>query len=100
VLLKKTPLVKGIMLLCIMFPNFRISAGFFQETFWAQHFMALLVTNKKNMGNILYFIAMILLIGWLIGFLGYAAGGLIHILLVLAVISVLLNFIGGRDRKI
>ncbi|HTH55190.1 MAG TPA: lmo0937 family membrane protein [Cyclobacteriaceae bacterium] len=52
------------------------------------------------MGNILYFIAVILVIAWLIGFLGYAAGGLIHLLLVLAVISVILNFIGGRNRKI
>jgi hypothetical protein len=45
------------------------------------------------MGNLLYIIAVILIIGWLIGFLGYHAGGLIHILLVLAVISILLKVI-------
>ncbi|MEP6846092.1 MAG: lmo0937 family membrane protein, partial [Panacibacter sp.] len=31
------------------------------------------------MGNILYVIAVILVIIWAIGFFGYAAGGLIHI---------------------
>ncbi|WP_226389578.1 lmo0937 family membrane protein [Penaeicola halotolerans] len=36
------------------------------------------------------------MIGWLLGFFVYSAGGLIHILLVLAVVSILLRFIGGR----
>jgi hypothetical protein len=45
------------------------------------------------MGNLLYVIAVILVIGWAIGFFGYAAGGLIHILLVIAVVLVLLKFI-------
>ena len=45
------------------------------------------------MGGLLYIIAVILVIAWLIGFLGYHAGGLIHILLVLAIISVLLEII-------
>ncbi len=48
------------------------------------------------MGNLLYIIAVFLVIGWLIGFVGYSAGGLIHILLVIAVIAVLLKIIGGR----
>jgi len=48
------------------------------------------------MRSILYIVAVILVIGWLIGFLGYAAGGLIHILLVLAIVSVLLGVIQGR----
>jgi len=48
------------------------------------------------MGNLLYIIAVILVIAWLIGFVGYSAGGIIHILLVIAVISVLLNIISGR----
>lgn len=48
------------------------------------------------MGNLLYIIAVILIIGWLIGFIGYSAGGLIHILLVIAVIAVLLQIIQGR----
>jgi hypothetical protein len=48
------------------------------------------------MGNLLYIIAVILVIGWLIGFVGYGAGGLIHILLVIAVVVVLLRVISGR----
>jgi len=45
------------------------------------------------MGNILYIIAVILVIGWAIGFLGYHAGGLIHLLLVIAVIAIVVKAI-------
>ncbi|MDR6193752.1 hypothetical protein BWI96_02235 [Siphonobacter sp. SORGH_AS_0500] len=45
------------------------------------------------MRSLLYIIAVILIIGWLIGVVGYSAGGLIHILLVIAVVSFLLTFI-------
>lgn len=45
------------------------------------------------MGNLLYIIAVILVIAWAIGFLGYNAGGLIHILLVIAIIAVILKVI-------
>ena len=45
------------------------------------------------MGNLLYIIAVILVIGWAIGFFGYAAGGIIHVLLVIAIIILLLKFI-------
>jgi Family of unknown function (DUF5670) len=48
------------------------------------------------MGNLLYTVAVILVIAWAIGFLGYHAGGLIHILLVIAVIAVILRVIQGR----
>lgn len=48
------------------------------------------------MGNLLYVIAVILIIGWLIGFVGFHVGSLIHILLVLAVISILIRIISGR----
>jgi hypothetical protein len=47
------------------------------------------------MGNLLYLIAVILVIFWAIGYFGYQAGGLIHILLVIAVIAVLLKIIRG-----
>jgi hypothetical protein len=47
------------------------------------------------MGNLLYVIAVILVIGWAIGFIGYSAGGLIHILLVIAVIAIILRLISG-----
>jgi hypothetical protein len=45
------------------------------------------------MKNILYIIAVILIIGWLLGVFAYSVGGLIHILLVLAVVSILLSLI-------
>jgi low affinity Fe/Cu permease len=49
------------------------------------------------MGNLLYAIAVILVIIWAIGFLGgYASGNLIHILLVIAIVVVLLRVIQGR----
>lgn len=55
-------------------------------------------SNQSFMGNLLYIIAVILIIGWAIGFLGYAAGGLIHILLVIAIILFLVKLIGGSSR--
>jgi hypothetical protein len=45
------------------------------------------------MGNLLYVIAVVLVLVWAIGFFGYAAGGLIHILLVIAIIAFLLKVI-------
>lgn len=48
------------------------------------------------MGNLLYIIAVILIIAWAIGFIGYSAGGIIHILLVIAVIAVVFRIIQGR----
>ena len=48
------------------------------------------------MGNLLYIIAVILVIAWAIGFIGYNAGYMIHILLVIAIIAVLLRLIRGR----
>jgi len=44
------------------------------------------------MGNLLYIIAVILVIAWAIGFIGYSLGGLIHILLVIAIISITQNY--------
>lgn len=48
------------------------------------------------MGNLLYIVAVILIIGWLIGFIGFNAGGLIHALLVIAIIAIILRVIQGR----
>jgi len=45
----------------------------------------------------LYLIAVILVIAWAIGFLGYHAGGIIHLLLVIAVIAILLKIIRRAD---
>ena len=45
------------------------------------------------MDNLLYLIAVILVIGWLVGVFAYSSGGVIHILLVLAVVAILLKVI-------
>jgi len=45
----------------------------------------------------LYTIAVVLLVLWLLGFVStYTIGGFIHILLVVAVVLILVEFIGGR----
>lgn len=45
----------------------------------------------------LYTIAVILIVLWLLGFLtSYTMGGIIHILLVIAIVMVLLRIISGR----
>ena len=48
------------------------------------------------MSNILYVVALILLIGWAIGFIGFNVGGLIHVLLVIAIVAILLRVIRGN----
>ena len=45
------------------------------------------------MGNLLYVVAVILVIGWALGFFAFHAGNIIHILLIIAVIAILLKII-------
>jgi len=53
------------------------------------------VVRKES--NMLWTICVILFILWLLGFLGgYTGGGLIHILLVIAIVVVLIRVIQGR----
>jgi len=49
------------------------------------------------MSNLLYFIAIILLIGWLLGFFVFSLSGFIHLLLVFALIAVIFRLIRGRS---
>jgi tryptophan-rich sensory protein len=50
--------------------------------------------NLENMGNLLYLVAVVLVIIWAISFFGgYYTGGIIHALLVIAVIAVVLRLI-------
>ena len=49
------------------------------------------------MKNLLYVLAVIIVIAWAIGFIGYSVGGIIHALLVIALISVLLGIIEGKN---
>jgi hypothetical protein len=55
--------------------------------------------NKTERKYMLWTICVILIILWLLGVItGTAIGGLIHILLVVAIIMILVNFISGRKR--
>jgi len=49
------------------------------------------------MNNLLYLIAVLLVIFWVLGFFVYNSGGLIHILLVIAVVAILLRIISGKS---
>jgi len=49
------------------------------------------------MNNLLYIIAVILIIGWAVGFFAYNSGSIIHVLLVIAIISVLVRVIRGNN---
>jgi len=48
------------------------------------------------MGNLLYAIAVILLIAWVLGFFVYSVGSIIHVLLVIAVIAIVFRLIRGE----
>lgn len=48
------------------------------------------------MSNLLWLIAVILIIAWAVGFFAYSAGGIIHILLVIAVIAIIWRLVTGR----
>ncbi len=48
------------------------------------------------MSNLLYVIAVILVIGWIIGLSMHLAGSLIHIALVVAIVLVVINLISGK----
>ena len=51
------------------------------------------------MSNLLWLIIVILVVAWIAGVsLKFAAGGLLHILLVIAIILVIFNLISGRRR--
>jgi len=45
------------------------------------------------MRSLLYLVAVILIIGWAFGFFYYSAGGIIHVLLIIAIIALILGVI-------
>lgn len=55
--------------------------------------MVLTHLNPSIMRSILYIIAVILLLGWVLGAFVYTAGSFIHLLLVLAIASIILGAI-------
>ena len=52
------------------------------------------------MAGLLWTIIVILVILWLIGFLFAHAGGIIHLLLVIAVILIIVNLLTGRGARL
>jgi hypothetical protein len=55
---------------------------------WLRHILIV-------MGNVLYILAAVLIILWLIGYFGFNAGGLIHLLIFFAAIAILMRVIAG-----
>jgi hypothetical protein len=54
-------------------------------------------TKVSTMSNFLYYIAVVLVVLWGVGYFTYQVGSLIHVLLILAIVSVLLRLIRGKD---
>ena len=50
------------------------------------------------MGNLLYAYSAILIAFWAIGYFGYGAGSIIHILLLIAVAAILVRIIRGNKK--
>jgi hypothetical protein len=48
------------------------------------------------MSNLLYIVAVILIIGWAVGFFAFNAGSIIHVLLVIAVIAIIVKVVQGK----
>ena len=51
------------------------------------------------MQNLLYTVAVVLLLLWALGFFVYNIGAIIHILLLIIVIALLLNIIRGKELR-
>jgi len=75
-------------------------SGFFRlNKFFQKHFPGLwfYILNKSfkpiPMNSILYIVAVILIIGWALGVFVYSVTGLIHVLLIIALIAVILGLI-------
>jgi Family of unknown function (DUF5670) len=60
---------------------------------WAPYYLFCVDEHRRNM---LWTIFVILLVLWLLGFSFHVAGGLVHVLLVVAVVVLLFNLLGGR----
>lgn len=48
------------------------------------------------MNNLLFILAVVLIIGWLLGFFVFHASGLIHVLIIIALIAIIIRVIRGK----
>jgi hypothetical protein len=76
---------------------FFVRPGVMNWSLFLKSIINLLNKNSFMLRDLLYIIAILLLIGWAIGVFGFAMGGLIHLLLVIAVVAVLLRLIQGKE---
>ncbi len=51
------------------------------------------------MGGIIWGLVGLLVLFWILGFIGHVGGGLIHILLVIAIVIAIFNLIAGRSSR-
>jgi uncharacterized protein DUF5670 len=58
--------------------------------------IAIACLEKEKEDSMLYITAIVLLVLWAIGFLAFHVGGLIHLLIALAVIALLFQMFSGR----
>jgi hypothetical protein len=49
------------------------------------------------MGNLLYLVAVVLIVLWAVGFFAYNMNSMIHILLIIALVAVILRIIKGSE---
>jgi len=58
--------------------------------------------NTFTMNNLLNIIIVLLIVGWLVGFIGFGSmvGSLIHILIVLAIIGIVYRLFSGRKGDV
>jgi hypothetical protein len=52
--------------------------------------------GDESMASLLWTVVVVLVVLWLLGFVAHVGGGLIHILLLIALIVLIYNLIAGR----
>jgi uncharacterized membrane protein YtjA (UPF0391 family) len=63
--------------------------------------LALAPTARRKENAMLYTLAVILLIAWLLGIVGtYTIGAFVHVLLVIAVVLFLVGLVSGRETVV
>jgi hypothetical protein len=72
------------------------NCGGLQQAWYGHHQPRFLRVSKQEGKYMLWTIFVILLVLWLLGFSFHVAGGLIHLLLVVAVVVLLINLLSGR----
>jgi uncharacterized membrane protein YtjA (UPF0391 family) len=57
--------------------------------------------KEVMMSDILWLVAAVLLVAWLLGIGGvYTIGGIVHVLLVLAIVAIVINLLTGRRTTV